>query len=808
MSTRKFTDKDNDDNIWNFKNLQQWEQEAEEAERTLINSRKTGYDDEEDFKPEKNFQLPNQGGKPNFGGSSKANRIEFMPHRTSHTLSGAKRKKGSEENNDASSKKSANSKIKPDVGTLVKPQVTQRLPKEEQSSICINQQTLSPDKNEPDRSRSNQIAPDRSLKCMKYGRHGLLFYQEGDELIANQRIFVQPLRGKDKQLNGHILINFSNTSISCLMASNSRKSRSSADLDDDESSSGCGVGYFLRNGSMDYNPKEAYYVDIYMTTNAVATYVKMGLRGMLDAVCVHCPSEDYMLCLPFAKQLVDILGQNPNLAKIVPTADFVQTKQPFSKFTVASISNYGFWKRPSDSNEQITVNSTSFICMENPEYQEQKCRQILHKPWGENGVIFYEEGDSFDEIHKLYFTPLRGEDKKYNGHLLIGFTTYESVCHGASACLHQSLGHGQGKTRGCGIRYFLQSGKMIYFGDDSKPLNVYMTSNHGAVTFKMGLRAALDAVCIHSPCRRFLDIKPYFAPILDVLKNIPEIRVILPTLDQLNRKVPFSRFTVASIANFGLFIRGSEVTPNTPWNFHLDKLSDILLDASKTSQQLMHMNNFEDRQVLQAIKENKTKEQNLLDQENCAIIEWLKTNYIASKDHFVYKNDVYFHYKNSTRNQTTISKMAFGRKVGKTFKEIHATRAKDGKSKHKGIEKVEVNQADSTAMLSDLDGQYVQRDDMDKRSSRASRQITSTVLTHDWILRNFTMEENEEVLKSDVYPLYVENFGHDKPLSINFFNMELKTCFPNIGIVRHQYNGPGSAKRYYKNLKYVGSQVL
>lgn len=68
---------------------------------------------------------------------------------------------------------------------------------------------------------------------------------------------------------------------------------------------------------------------------------------MLDAVCVHCPSEDYMLCLPFAKQLVDILGQNPNLAKIVPTADFVQTKQPFSKFTVASIPNYGFWKRPS-----------------------------------------------------------------------------------------------------------------------------------------------------------------------------------------------------------------------------------------------------------------------------------------------------------------------------------------------------------------------------------------------------------------------------------------------------------------------------
>ncbi|OXA51008.1 Low-density lipoprotein receptor 2 [Folsomia candida] len=799
MSNRKFTDKDNDDNIWNFRTLQQWEQEAEEAERTRINSRKTGYDDEEDFKPAKNFQLPIQGGKRNFGGNSKANRIEFMPHRTSHTLSGAKRKKGSEENNDTGSKKSANSKIKPDVGTLLKPQLPQRLPKEEESSICISQQTLSPDKNEPD-------PPDRSLKCMNYGSHGLLFYQEGDELIANRRIFVQPLRGKDKQLNGHILINFTNTSVSCVNASNVRKFESSGDLDDDETSSGCGVGYFLRNGSMDYNNKEAYFVDIYMTTNAVAVYVKMGLRGMLDAVCVHCPYEDYFLCLPFAKQVVDILGQNPNLAKIVPTADFVQTKQPFSKFTVASIPNYGFWKRPSDSNEQITVNSTSFICMENPEYQEQKCRQFLHKPWGENGIVFYEEGDSFDEIHKLYFTPLRGEDKKYNGHHLIAFTTYESVYRGALDRKYQSVGHGQGKTRGCGIRYFLKSGKMDYFADDSKPLNVYMTSNHGAVTFKMGLRAALDAVCIHSPCRKFLDIKPYFAPILDVLQKIPEIKDILPTLDQLNRKVPFSRFTIASIANYKLFTRGSKMTPGTPWNTQFDKLRDVVLDDCKISNQLIHMNDYEQRQVVEEIKENKRTERNLLDQENSAIIEWLNTNYIASEDDFVYAHDVHIHYQNSTGNQTTINRMAFGRKVGKTFKEMHLMSAKKGKTKYKGIKKVNVDEVESIAMLSHLDGKYVQRQDIRKRHVQVSSKITTNILTHDWILRNFAMEENQEVLKSDVYPLYIENFGHDTRLNLSCFNIELKTCFPNIVIVRHQYNGPGSAKRYYKNLKYVASQ--
>lgn len=92
----------------------------------------------------------------------------------------------------------------------------------------------------------------------------------------------------------------------------------------------------------------------------------------------------------------------------------------------------------------------------------------------------------------------------------------------------------------------------------------------------------LDAICIFCPASAYRRFLPFAPVILAHLETLPQLRAIVPTLEELQNKVPFSRFLVGTVATDLYYNRGPRGTiylPGPlnfdirPWNLDQDTLS-------------------------------------------------------------------------------------------------------------------------------------------------------------------------------------------------------------------------------------------
>lgn len=184
----------------------------------------------------------------------------------------------------------------------------------------------------------------------------------------------------------------------------------------------------------------------------------------------------------------------------------------------------------------------------------------------------------------------------------------------------------------------------------------------------------LDAVCILCPPIAFRILLPFAAQIIQISKTIPQIRPIIPTVDALANKTPFSRFVVAVVVTYREYHRGPNGTvyttdpaapKSTPWNQEQETLS-----LSCRNEWLFMQANPEDN-------ENEGGFRNLTYPISRAVLRariWLHQNYELgnnTNNQYILKGDVYEQYERWCTEDPTIARATFGRIIADVFPGIN-----------------------------------------------------------------------------------------------------------------------------------------